>query len=307
MTRRRAVAAGTLLAVAGAVAAWALAYPQAALTSTVVRTLADCAAVLCLGLATLPMLDDERHRGEVRGAATAPLIVAAACWVLAELTRSIVVAAQAAAVPLSGLGLRSAVEVAMTTVPGRAGLISVATAAAVCALVIALPRSTSTNVVVAGLAAVGVVSRQLTGHFADHAGGGLAVTVHTLAAALWCGALAAMVLTVRHRGQWARMLPRFSQLSLVSVAVLVVAGAVGAAVRMGSVAELWTSGYGRVLAAKIAMTVVLVALGWRNRTMWLPAARAHRASADVSGGRSRIETALMVVALALAAGLAVTG
>ena len=52
---------------------------------------------------------------------------------------------------------------------------------------------------------------------------------------------------------------------------------------------------------------VLVALGWRNRTIWLPAARTHRASADVSGARSRVQTALMTVALALAAGLAVSG
>ena len=55
------------------------------------------------------------------------------------------------------------------------------------------------------------------------------------------------------------------------------------------------------------MTVLLVVLGWRNRTMWLPAARTYRASADASRTRSRVETALMTVALALAAGLAVTG
>ncbi|MEO3759902.1 CopD family protein [Mycobacterium sp. B14F4] len=307
MTRRRAVAAGSLLAVAAAVAAWAVAYPQAALTPTVVRTVADCAAVLCLGLAVLPILDDPRHRGEVLSRATAPLTAAAALWVLAELARLIVAAAQTAAVPLPALGLRTTVEFATATAPGRAGLISVAVAAAVAAVLPALRRSASTNVVVAGLAVVGVVTRQLTGHFADDAVGGLAVTMHTLAAALWCGALAAMVLTVEHRGQWARMLPRFSRLSLWCVAVLLLGGLVGAAVRMSAFAELWTSGYGRVLGAKIAMTVVLVVLGWRNRTMWLPAARTHRTSVDVSAARSRGETALMTVALALAAGLAVTG
>ena len=57
---------------------WAVAYPQAVLTSTAVRTLADCAAVLCLGLAVLPWLGGERHRDEVFSRATAALTGAAA-------------------------------------------------------------------------------------------------------------------------------------------------------------------------------------------------------------------------------------
>ena len=55
------------------------------------------------------------------------------------------------------------------------------------------------------------------------------------------------------------------------------------------------------------MTVVLVVLAYRNRTMWLPAARSHRATAVVSRSRSLFELAIMAVALTLAAALAVTG
>ncbi len=40
---------------------------------------------------------------------------------------------------------------------------------------------------------------------------------------------------------------------------------------------------------------------------WLPAARAHRSSADVSRARAYTELALMAAALAAAATLAVTG
>lgn len=307
MTRPHAVAAATLVALAAAAIAWALAYPQGALTTTLVRTLADGAAVVTLGLAVLPMLEGDRHRDELMRRATAPLTAAAAIWLLVELTRLVVAATQAAAVPLATLGLRTTVDFAIATAAGRSGLIAVATAAVVCAVAVGLPRSPSTNVVITGFAAVGVVARQLSGHFAQSSVGGLAVAVHTLAAALWCGALAALVLTVEHRGQWARILPRFSQLSLVCVVVLLLGGVLGAAVRMGSFAELYATGYGRVLAAKVAMTAALIVLGWRNRTMWLPAAETHRASADVSGARSRVEAALMIVALALAAGLAVTG
>lgn len=307
VTRRSAVAAGTLVAVAAAVLAWALAYPQASLSATAVRVLADCAGVVTLGLTVLPMLDGERHRGELLAKATRPLAVASAVWLLAELTRMLGAAAQAAAIPVSRLGVQTTVDFLTATAAGRTGVLAAAAAAVVCGTALVVRRSASSNVVMTGVAAVGIAARQLTGHFAESPLGGVAVTVHTLAAALWCGALAALLLTVEHRGQWARMLPRFSQLSLVCVLVLLIGGTVGAAVRMASPVELYATGYGRLLSAKIATTVVLVVLGWRNRTMWLPAARTHRASAVVSRTRARVETTLMIIALALAAGLAVAG
>ena len=307
MTRRGTAAVGALLAAAATVLAWALAYPQAPLGLTAVRVLADCAAVVTLGLTVLPMLDDERHRRELSTRATRPLVAASVLWLLAELTRMLTAAALAAAVPIGRLDVHAPADFAVATAAGRAGLLAVAAAAVIFAAALAVPRSASSNVVMIGAAAVGVAARQVTGHVSESPLGGLAVTVHTLAAALWCGALAGLVLTVDHRGQWARMLPRFSQLSLVCVLVLLVGGAVGAAVRLGAPAELYATGYGRVLSAKIAVTGVLVVLGWRNRTMWLPAAKSHRASAVVSQHRSRLETALMILALALAAGLAVSG
>lgn len=304
--RLRIAASWALVAVVATVFAWALAYPQGSLSLTAVRVLADCAAVMTLGLTVLPMLDDKRHRGELMTRATRPLMAASALWLLAELTRMLATAAQAAAVPFGKLGLQTTADFAVATTAGRAGLLAVAAAATVCGTALLVPRWASSNAPIIGIAAVGAAARQVSGHFSESPLGGLAVTVHTLAAALWCGALAALVITVDHRGQWARMLPRFSQLSLVCVLVLLVGGTVGAALRLDAPAELYASGYGRLLSAKIAMTVVLVVLGWRNRTMWLPAARSHRASAVVSQTRSRVETTLMIVALALAAGLAVT-
>jgi putative copper resistance protein D len=291
---------------AAALTAWALAYPQGSLSMTLVRAVADCAAVLTLGLAVVPMLDDERHRGELVGRATRPSAVVASIWLLAEGARLIVAAAEAAAVPVGGLSVGTTVTFALNTATGRAGLIGVV-AAALCALAAIVPRVAGVGVVTAGLAAVGVAARSMTGHFGDAAVAGVAVAVHTLAAALWCGVLGALVLTVEHRGQWARVLPRFSQLSLMCVLVLLAGGILGAAVRLDAPAELWATGYGRVLSAKIALTVGLVALGWRNRSIWLPAARAHRATAVVSRTRSLVELAAMAAAVALAAGLAATG
>jgi len=307
VTRQRALAGGALVVVVAAVVAWALARQQNSLAVTLVRAVADGSAVVAFGLAAVPMLDIDRYRGELIRRATGPLTIASAIWLVAELLRLGVAAAQAAAVPVSRLGVHTAVDFAVHTSPGRSGLFSAMAAALVCVTVVATPRSSSTNVAVVGLAAAGVAARPLTGHLSESALGGPAVAVHTLAAALWCGALAALVLTVGHRGQWARVLPRFSQLSLVCVAALLVGGVLAAVATLGSPSQLYATGYGRLLSAKVAVTVVLVLLAYRNRTMWLPAARTHRATAVVSRSRALFELAIMAVALTLAAALAVTG
>ena len=307
MTRQRAVAGGALVVAVAAVVAWALARQQNSLAVTLVRAVADGSAVVAFGLAAVPMLDIDRYRGELIRRATGPLTIASAIWLVAELLRLGVAAAQAAAVPVSRLGVHTAVDFALHTTPGRSGLFSAVAAALVCVTVVVTPRSSPTNVAVVGLAAAGVAARPLTGHLSESALGGVAVAVHTLAAALWCGALAAVVLTVEHRGQWARVLPRFSQLSLVCVAALLVGGVLAAVATLGSPSQLYATGYGRVLSAKVAVTVVLVLLAYRNRTMWLPAARTHRATAVVSRSRALFELAIMAVALTLAAALAVTG
>ncbi|MDT5284138.1 MAG: copper resistance protein [Mycobacterium sp.] len=307
VTRHRAVAGGALVVVVASVVAWSLAGQQNSLAAMLVRAVADGSAVVAFGLAVVPMLDSDRYRGELIRRATAPLTIAAAVWLLAELLRLGVAAAQAAAIPISRLGIRTGVDFALHTTAGRSGLFSAVAAGLVGLAVVAAPRSVSTNVAVAGFAAAGVAARPLTGHLSESAVGGVAVAVHTLAAALWCGALAALVLTVERRGQWARVLPRFSHMSLFCVAALLVGGVLSAAVTIGAPSQLYATAYGRLLSAKFVVTVVLVVLAYRNRTMWLPAARSHRATAVVSRSRALFELAIMAVALALAAALAVTG
>lgn len=306
VTGQRAVAGGVLVVVAASVAAWALASPQNALASTLVRAVADCAAVIALGLTAVPMLDTDRYRGELIRRATVPLTIAAIVWLVAELARLVLETAHAEAVPVLEVGLRTTMDFAAHTAAGRSVALSAGAALALSAAA-AMPRTPSANLTAAGVAAIGVTARPLTGHLSDNAVGGVAIAAHTLAAALWCGVLAALVLTVAHRGQWARVLPRFSQLSLLCVAVLLAGGIAGAAVALGSPAQLVDTGYGRLLCAKVTAMVVLIALAWRNRTMWVPAARTHRTTAVVSRSRALAELVIMAVALTFAAALAVTG
>jgi putative copper resistance protein D len=302
MSRLPTVCAGVIVVAASALCAWALGFPQNSLSLTLVRAIADGAAVVTLGLAVVPMLDVGRYRRELEGRAVAPLIAGSAVWVVAEMARLLVGAAVAEGVSIAQVGARTAMEFAVDTAAGRSGLVCVG-AAAVCLMAAAWPQS----VVVAGAAAVGVAGRTLVGHVSASPLGGAAIVLHALAAALWCGSLAALVLTVEHRGRWARVLPRFSRMSLWCVLILVVCGIAAAAETWQSPADLLQTGWGRILAAKILVTAGLTILAWRNRTWWLPGARTHRVTADVSSLRSRIELAGMTVALTLAAGLAVTG
>lgn len=306
MTHRRGVAGGVLIAAAAGVLAWALAFPGASLPVALARVLADCAAVLAVGLAAVPALDGPRYRGELLRRATAPLAAASAVWLAAELVRLVLAAAEAAGSSAARVEARTVWAFAVRTAPGEAGLVTIVAAAAVCAACFA-PRTTAVAAATAGAAAIGVVGHPLTGHLADQPIAGVAVALHALAAAVWCGVLAALVLTVDHRGQWARVLPRFSQLSLGCVAVLLGGGAVAGLALLDTPGQLISTGWGRVLSAKIVLTLVLTALAWRNRGHWLPAARAHRSSAEMSRARAYTELALMAAALAAAATLAVTG
>ncbi|WP_123024858.1 copper resistance D family protein [Mycolicibacterium stellerae] len=277
------------------------------IAATAVRALADCAGVTTLGLAVVPMLDTGRYREELNLRAGGPLALAAGAWLFAELCRVVVGAAAAAAVPLARVGLTTTAEFATVTSAGRSGLLSVAAAGLVLAIALGAPRTPPAAVAAAGITAVGLVARTIGGHMSASAPGAIAIAIHVLAAATWCGTLAALVLTVHHRGQWARVLPRFSELSLWCVIALLTGGVIGAVVVVDSVSQLFATGYGRILLIKIALTVVLMALAWRNRARWLPAAKAHRVTAYVSRSRSATELAIMAVTLTMAAALSVTG
>ena len=307
MTHRRAVAGGLLVTAAACVLAWALAFPGASLATSAVRALADAAAAVAIGLAVVPALDGPRYRRELLARAAAPLALASSVWLTAEVTRLILGAAEAAGRSPVRVGVDTAYSFAVHTVPGRADLVAVAAAATIAAMAALAPRTPAVSAVAAGVAAIGITAHPLSGHLAEDPVGGVAIALHALAATVWCGALAALVLTVAHRGQWARVLPLFSRWALGCVAVLLVGGVLSSLAVLGSPAELVGTGWGRVLSAKVLLTVALVVLAWRNRGHWLPAARTHRATADVSRARAYTELGLMAAALAAAATLAVTG
>lgn len=166
-------------------AAWALAYPQTAAAATVVRALADCAATVTLGLTAVPMLDTGRYRDELTRRAGLPLALAAGFWLVAELTRLVVGAAEAAALPATQVGLSATVEFTFAT--AGSGLFSVVAAGLVLLVAVTAPRTSPTMIAAAGIAAVGLVARTIGGHRSASSLGAVAIAIHALAAAMWCG------------------------------------------------------------------------------------------------------------------------
>jgi hypothetical protein len=94
--------------------------------------------------------------------------------------------------------------------------------------------------------------------------------LHVAAASFWLGGLVALALALTRTGDRAPMLRRFSNVALVSVAVLAATGVIRAFAELSSLAQLWSTGYGRVLIVKTVLLAGLVTAGWLNRYRLVP-------------------------------------
>ena len=95
--------------------------------------------------------------------------------------------------------------------------------------------------------------------------------LHGLAAGLWIGTLAAiMVATPRlirglgGHGRVARLVRSFSPLAIVAVTAVALSGLVTAVFHLETVDQMWTTRYGQVLLAKLGLFLLTGVLGLRN-------------------------------------------
>jgi copper transport protein len=154
------------------------------------------------------------------------------------------------------------------------------------------PWRTRVTLAVAGLYVTALCATWAgNGHARAGAGAPLALTtdtVHLLAMALWFGGLGLLfgcVLVARHASGVADagyVLPRFSRLAMVCVAVLIATGTFQAWRELRGTDILSGSNYVRVLAFKIAAFGLLVCLGAAGRSLV-----ARRYGPASSGGRRR--------------------
>jgi copper transport protein len=124
--------------------------------------------------------------------------------------------------------------------------------------------------------AVALGALVLSGHANSAAARGVAIAAdwaHLLGAAIWIGGIALIALawapSVR-RGSEARLavarhvLAPFGRVALPAFCVVVLAGAVNAAVELGAFADLWQTAYGRVLLVKIALVGAIAAAAYAH-------------------------------------------
>ncbi|MEU9388454.1 copper resistance protein CopC [Streptomyces sp. NPDC048324] len=161
------------------------------------------------------------------------------------------------------------------------------------------PIPAASPLLLATLTAV-AVALALTWAAAEHASAGIQVplamtssVLHLLAMAVWLGGLTAL-LVLLHRTELApAAVARFSRLAPACVTVLVVTGVYQSWRGLGSLNALTGTTYGRLLLAKLAAVVLLLALAWLSRqwTARLVAAPAEalvreRVPEPVGGGPS---------------------
>ncbi|QEN12209.1 CopD family protein [Mycolicibacterium sp. ELW1] len=176
--------------------------------------------------------------------------------------------------PLFALMLAACGLVAMRWSQSRTLPLGVAVVAAVAAVIPEIP------VTFANLSRV--VSNVLT-------------AVHVLGATTWVGGLVVLGATgiaVRRnmtRGDegvaadWAQIWERFSLVAMIAVGALVVSGSWLAWTHVGTPGQLLTTAYGRALAVKLVLVVVLLCAGAYNVRVLLPRIRALQSDGDTRG------------------------
>jgi putative copper resistance protein D len=156
----------------------------------------------------------------------------------------------------------------------------------------------------ATLASVGVCATlPLVGHAAGSTGRILLHAVHLLGAGLWIGTLAVVLIVGRPKAD-AVLLPRFSPVAFSGMTTLAVTGAFTAYLYVGSLSNLWTTLYGRVLSAKIAVFAAVGFCGWLNWRQFSGAA-ARGTRKGESGAASRRTVVLPLVEVCLAAAVVI--
>ena len=164
---------------------------------------------------------------------------------------------------------------------GQSWLITTIFGAVITVLVFAW-RTWTPTLITAFLAAASFLPLATQGHAGDLAGHNVAVNsilLHMIAAAVWLGGLLLLVLL---RGRTdvdtPRLVARYSSLAIAAFAVVAVSGVTRSIVAVGSWDALWTTPYGGIVIAKVALLVGMGLLGAWYRTRLIPKLSGERAA-----------------------------
>jgi len=160
-----------------------------------------------------------------------------------------------------------------------------------------------------GLGLLTLVPLGLSGHSSaggSHDVASNSLVFHLVAASLWAGGLAAVLMHARRRGAHADLaVRRFSRLALVCFVVMGVTGVVNASVRV-PLSALFTTTYGVLVVAKAAALVLLGFFGWSQRRRTVTALRADPSNRAPFIALAGVELLLLASTVGLAIGLSRT-
>jgi copper transport protein len=241
------------------------------------------------------------------GTGGAELRVGAAGWVLAVAGLALLFDAQRRA---AGAPVR---ELLASPVGEALGRRAAAIAAAGAALLVvrgarrraaAAPGRARAGFAVLALAAAAAMAAHAAAGHAAAGGWPRAIGIgaqwaHFAAAGIWAGGLATMLLGLRGAPSEAKAaaVRRFGLVAAAALVVVALAGTVRAIDELAAFSDLWSTGYGRAVLAKVALLAAIVAVASAGRR------RARAAAADLAALRrtSRGELASAAAALAVAA------
>jgi copper transport protein len=224
-------------------------------------------------------------------------------WVVAALGVASVVEAEREA---AGVTWASVLSTSLGTVLIQRIAALLVTGAGIAA--VAVLRGKGRNVAVA-LAGIGAAASMWVDVAASHAGAQapvaanlLAQWAHIVAGGVWIGGLLALLVAVRGQPSEVkgRAVRRFSTTAGVAIVVVAVTGTFRAVIEVGSVGQLFSTAFGVLVLVKVALFVVLAALGAVNRFGNVPrASRVLRGLRRVGSTEVVIGTAVVLVAAAL--------
>jgi copper transport protein len=154
---------------------------------------------------------------------------------------------------------------------------------------------TQAVLLVAALVALALTA-PMAGHTGDHAPEALLVcsdTAHVLCMSVWLGGLVLLLVAVpaatralalsERTPLLASVVGRFSRMALIAVALLALTGVVQSLSLVASFGALVDTAYGRLVLAKIALLILLIALGAYNQRRSLPRLRRLAAGGEEPG------------------------
>jgi cytochrome c oxidase assembly factor CtaG/putative copper export protein len=288
---------------AGAGTGWAL---------PVVRFLADAAGILVVGLLLTVSLLLPSKNGKLAGTQVRLTVwasYAGMAWAVAALAEIVLTLSdelgQPVSAALSSAQLRSFVT---QVAQGQALLAQAALALAVAAACRFLVTGSGTAVLMV-VALGGVLAPALTGHSGASSAHEVAVSslmIHLVAASLWVGGLAGLLaVSYLDRRLLVTAVPRFSALALWCFVALALSGVANAWIRLLSPLDLVTTGYGRLVLAKVVLLGTLGYAGWWHRRHSIPALTGPRRTGAFVR-LAAVELTVMFVAVGIAVALSRT-